>query len=383
MSQSRRVSSRTKHPAQHGTGSIGAYFGCGLQTHGRPSKMASGRGKVTEAQGKDAARHSLQTPNLVRAATPSDSPGSVASLGLTPDAADVLGDRDLRQHLLSLPTREDLDRFVTRVEKAFKQDIDQLKADTTQLGNRLESLEQIVDEALPTIAKLGDKCAAQDYQIEALLTQLDDYENRSRRSNIRIRGLPEATGASDIVPTLQGIFKELLGLSPNDKVEIDRAHRALRPQSQDAENPRDIICKLHRYTVKDRIMQLMRKRPYFDFDGARLFFYQGLSRRTLMQRRALSPLLESLRSADIKYSWGFPFRLQASRDGRSAILRNKDDLPRFLSQLQLEPVDFTDWRMTSAIPTVAAPQPWQQVRSSRGRKRPSSTGAGRGSPTGD
>lgn len=110
------------------------------------------------------------------------------------------------------PTREDLDHFATRVEKAFKQDIEQLKVDTTQLGNRLETLEQTVEEALPAITQLRDKCATQDHQIETLMSQLDDYENHSHRSNICIRGLPEATGAKDFVPTLQGFFKELLGL---------------------------------------------------------------------------------------------------------------------------------------------------------------------------
>ena len=88
-----------------------------------------------------------------------------------------------------------------------------------------------MEEALPTISQLRDRCAAQDNHIESLLSQLDDYENRSRRSNIRIRGLPGATGARDIIPTLQGIFKELLGLSPTETVEIDRAHRALSPPS--------------------------------------------------------------------------------------------------------------------------------------------------------
>ena len=130
-------------------------------------------------------------------------------------------------------------------------------------------------------------------------------------------------------------------------------------------------------------MQRMRNRPFFDFDGARLFFYQDLSRRTLMQRRALGPLLESLRSANATYRWGFPFVLQASRDGKSAILRNKDNLPRFLSQLQLAPVDFPDWRLNSGIPMVAVPQPWQQVRRSRGRKRSSSTAVRPGSLMGD
>lgn len=84
-----------------------------------------------------------------------------------------------------------------------------------------------MEESLPAITQLRDKCIVQDHQIETLILQLDDYENRNRRSNIRKKGLTEATAAKDIAPTLQGIFKELLGLPPTKAVEIDRAHRAL------------------------------------------------------------------------------------------------------------------------------------------------------------
>lgn len=74
-----------------------------------------------------------------------------------------------------------------------------------------------------------------------------------------------------------------MSLPPTIPIEIDRAHRALRPPSEDPENPRDVICKLHKFTLKDRIMQKMRNRPVFDFVGAQLSFYEDLSRRNLMQ----------------------------------------------------------------------------------------------------
>lgn len=281
-----------------------------------------------------------------------------------------LADADIRRHIFSLPTKEDLERFADRVERALKEDIVQLQADTTHLGGRLEALEQKFEEALPVISNLQAACSAQGHQIEALLCQLDDAENRSRRANIRVRGLPEATGPRDIVPTLEGIFREILGLPNTTAIEIDRAHRALRPPSQDVDNPRDVICKLHKYTLKDRIMQKMRGKPFFDFDGARLAFYQDVSRRTLMQRRALRPLLEAIQGAGLTYRWRFPFCLQVIKDGKTVSLRTKDDLPSFLSSLALEPVDFPDWRGSSDFGSakLPEPQPWQSARR-QGRRR--------------
>lgn len=146
--------------------------------------------------------------------------------------------------------------------------------------------------------------------METLLSQNDDFENRSRRANICICGLPEATVPKDIIPSLVGVFREILELPDTVPIEIDQAHRALRPTSQDVDNPRDNICKLHKYSLKERIKQKMRKRPFFYFDGAHLFFNQDISRCTLMQHRALKLLLAALQEVGLLYRWGFPFYLQ-------------------------------------------------------------------------
>lgn len=63
--------------------------------------------------------------------------------------ADPLEDGDIKRHIWSLPTREDLELFTVRVEKAFTEDIAQLKTDTSHLGTRLETLEQTFDDELP------------------------------------------------------------------------------------------------------------------------------------------------------------------------------------------------------------------------------------------
>lgn len=111
---------------------------------------------------------------------PPASPRSTASQDPGSDISDFIGERNLKQHLWSLATRDDLEHFASRVERAFKQDIEQLKADTTQLGGRMETLEQKFEEALPFIALMKDQCIAQDQKTEALLCQLYDFEKHSR-----------------------------------------------------------------------------------------------------------------------------------------------------------------------------------------------------------
>lgn len=61
---------------------------------------------------------------------------------------------------------------------------------------------------------------------------LEDLDNRNRRNNIRIRGLPESSGPEDLHSILQTIFKNLLGVPTSMHIEMDRAHRALRPKAR-------------------------------------------------------------------------------------------------------------------------------------------------------
>lgn len=74
-------------------------------------------------------------------------------------------------------------------------------------------------------------------------------EDRSRRNNLGLMGLPEATGTEDLQVTVSAIFRMVLK-SPQLTVEMDRVHRALGPRSNDPERPRDVICCLHCYPQK-------------------------------------------------------------------------------------------------------------------------------------
>lgn len=113
---------------------------------------------------------------------------------------DPLGDRDLRSHILSFPTKAD-----HKVEKALQQDIESLQADTAHIGGRVEALESNWEETTPKLQAFTEKCKVQDRKIDSLPDLMDDFENQNRRVNIHIRGLPEAIAPRDIVPTLQGV----------------------------------------------------------------------------------------------------------------------------------------------------------------------------------
>lgn len=108
------------------------------------------------------------------------------------------------------------------------------------------------DDTKQVMAVIQDIIKHHEVVMNSLLDQLDDYENRDHRQNIHIRGLPEATRPRTYYQLCKVYFDKFWG---TDNIEIDRVHRTLLPAPQNTDRPRDIICKLHRYSVKEAIMK--------------------------------------------------------------------------------------------------------------------------------
>lgn len=131
------------------------------------------------------------------------------------------------------------------------------------------------------------------------------------------RGCPKQNG--------HPIYFQLLGASTPYTIEIDRAWCTLSYVPQNADRPRDVICKLHRYSTKEAIMKAACDRPKIKFDGALISLFSDLKYCTLMQRWTVQPLLEAMRAIDVKYHCGFPFCIIAARGGGRGLPAPKMD----------------------------------------------------------
>ncbi|CAH2222341.1 Hypothetical predicted protein [Pelobates cultripes] len=64
---------------------------------------------------------------------------------------------------------------------------------------------------------------------------IEDLDNRGRRCNIRIRGLPDNIQGEPLEAMLQALFNFILGNDDPENFQVHRAHRALR-------QPRTAVC---------------------------------------------------------------------------------------------------------------------------------------------
>lgn len=84
----------------------------------------------------------------------------------------------------------------------------------------------------------------------------NDLENRIRRNNIRLYGIPEGAAKDDMEVFVTDFLYNSLQLKDGIDIKLETAHRALGPKPKDADAAlRSIIVRFLDFKVKQSILQ--------------------------------------------------------------------------------------------------------------------------------
>uniref|UniRef100_A0A8C5QP13 Uncharacterized protein n=1 Tax=Leptobrachium leishanense TaxID=445787 RepID=A0A8C5QP13_9ANUR len=214
----------------------------------------------------------------------------------------------------------------------------ELRGEIDSLGARTAELEDQAAEITQAHNDLAEGTGDLAKRVSFLESKMEDLSNRSRRNNIRLRGLPETVSPKDLNGTVLGILRRLAPDIPEAQLLMDRIHRAQRPPNISSLIPRDVIFRMHYFTAKHQILHAARTFQ-LDFEDKPLQLFQDLDPATLRRRRAWRPITEHLSANDIPYTWGFPFRLQVSVAGRQVALTPSSELAAFWAAVKCPPLE--------------------------------------------
>lgn len=173
------------------------------------------------------------------------------------------------------------------------------EAEKRIVGNeeRLQDMEEVLTGMLKILEQLQDK--------------LTDQECRSRRENIRIYGIPEQkeTSARTMIPFIETVLKENLGIPATTDLKIERAHRALAPLPPPGAKPRSIIVKFQSFKMKEVIRLAWQKRG-ITLDGHKISFDHDYAPVILHKRKAYAEARRVLKENDIRFQTLYPARLR-------------------------------------------------------------------------
>uniref|UniRef100_A0A8C5LWR2 Uncharacterized protein n=1 Tax=Leptobrachium leishanense TaxID=445787 RepID=A0A8C5LWR2_9ANUR len=288
-----------------------------------------------------------------------DAPPSPAH---APDSMEAI--RRLERMISALPTKTDLSDIIADLREGFGREVREVRVDMEALSSRVGLLEETARHPLqPAQTHTRD-------EFSDLQRRVDDLDNRGRRHNIRVRGLAETDDPEDLRTTLRELFNLILNRDTDAPVPMDRGHRALRPRPPSTAPPRDIICHLVDYSLKEEIMKRARTSQHWDYHGHRLELFHDLSPFTLAARRCLLPVTQALRQAGIQYRWGFPFALSVERNGIRHVIQRPADVRDFLHEMDLPGMNVRDWE-SDQRKDGPAPSSQRRPRRPRRRQRPS------------
>lgn len=112
--------------------------------------------------------------------------------GIEETEKEIMGaNRDIRDLLRALPTKTDIQQLIATVERSCKQAVEDLREEVVAVGNRVEVLEIGQEETTQAVGNFQDTVKHHKELLNFYRDQLDDFENRDHRENIRIQDLPE------------------------------------------------------------------------------------------------------------------------------------------------------------------------------------------------
>ena len=180
---------------------------------------------------------------------------------------------------------------------------------TTILEERLSTVE---DDLFP----LRQEISGLKKQMDMQGAKIDDLENRSRRNNVRIIGIPERSEGANPIEFLEGWLRETFGATTfSPFFGIKRAHRVPFKPRLPSERPRPLLVKMFNYTDKVTLLRKAREKGEILYNGVKVSLYQDFSPDLQRRRAEFIPIKRTLQKHKLPYALLYPARLRVSTLG--------------------------------------------------------------------
>lgn len=210
--------------------------------------------------------------------------------------------------------------------RSMREDFGKLQDRLEGLSLRQDKMEGTLDSHAVRLAKL-DKV---ERQMQALQKELEDSNNRARRNNIRLVGIPEGAESGDMKEFLSKLLPSLLKTTFTKDLEIDRAHRVPTTLALNRKTPRPIIFRLLRYQQVEQILNAARANPRLDYESHRISFFPDLAKPTVDRRKRLLEFRPRLQQLQARYGLMYPAKLRVTLHNQTRTFEDPDVLAAYL-----------------------------------------------------
>lgn len=211
----------------------------------------------------------------------------------------------------------------------------------TKHDQTIQAIETAMNDFDERMATMESTLSCLAKENEQLKLKVDDLENKFRRCNIRITGIPEEEGKQ---PTsfIESFLQKVFGAQAFPRtVAVNRAHR-LAVQKRKVGAPRPFIACIHHFQMKQRIMQLARERGSLDYKGSEIHIYADYSAEVARRRATFAPIKAQLKKDGLRFSLLFPAKLRVTVNGNKHEFNTPSEVAAFLENGRLQQKDLNE-----------------------------------------
>ncbi|KAJ1189163.1 hypothetical protein NDU88_005914 [Pleurodeles waltl] len=192
---------------------------------------------------------------------------------------------------------------------------------------------QSTDARLSAVENLIDKIPDNSQDIGYLQQKVIELEDRGRRNNLRIIGLPEQIEKDNILDFLTTFLPTLTKTTFSQPLDFQRAHRVCSRGITSSTRPRQVLaCCLHHQQARQIIMAAKKHGPY-EYDSSQIILTADFSAPTNFKRKQFLNLRTRLKKREIKYGLLEPATMIVTFQGKTKEYFDPHDLESFLNDL--------------------------------------------------
>lgn len=204
---------------------------------------------------------------------------------------------------------------ILRELRDFRQDnnrqLQEIKGEIDKTNSRLTDAEARISANEDRLQQVEEVLAVMMTSHEALQQRITSLEGYGRRSNIRIYGVKEGSEPpGPMIPFVEKLLKENLGIPEGRALQIQRAHRASAPLPDKDRPPRSIVVNFLNFIDKDEVLKLAWQKKGFMWQNQRVNIDHDYPPGILAKRKEYADSRRVLKEKDIRFQTLYPARLK-------------------------------------------------------------------------
>lgn len=234
------------------------------------------------------------------------------------------------------PTNHDILRAINLLKEDMnKQSADMMKAiqdikgDMQSLTERTGETEVRISQVEDDVTSLQSKVKSLEKTVEVLCDRVAEQEDRNRRSNLRLVGLPEKSEGADLCGFLETWLRETLGEDFPSVQYVERAQR-IGPLSSKTTTPRVVMMKFLNHRDRDKTLKAARKMKEVYYENHRVTFFPDFSAETRKLQRRFDGAKTRLRALKIRYGILYPAHLIITHNDKRRIFKSVEEAEKYI-----------------------------------------------------